>query len=214
MKYCYIYIITIFVYCFLYFSFFLCLVFLMLSRIIKMIKSISILSHSLSLFFSLYQVRIRQIFTHILYNSCSSSNNSNNGILSHCITHSPQGTIRIINENNFNALRTCNFLRNVLQPRAKIPVSNFYSLYSPYQQDNHRATTLKDKYRIKNTRIPSQYNFQLHTKIPFVSPSLGGNSIYIFISRQINNSKPNTHEKYNFRTAPKILRSRQRTETV
>lgn len=89
-----------------------------------------------------------------------------------CIAHSPQGTIRIINENNFNALRTCNFLRNVLQPRAKIPVSNFYSLYSPYQQNNRRATTLKDKYRIKNTRIPSQYNFQLHTKIPLCRPLL------------------------------------------
>lgn len=54
---------------------------------LKWSSSISILSHSL--FFSLYQVRIRYIFTHILYNSCSSSNNSNNGILSHCIAHSP-----------------------------------------------------------------------------------------------------------------------------
>lgn len=91
-----------------------------------------------------------------------------------------------------------NFLHN-FQPKL-----NFHSLSNSI----HSISALKDKYRIKNTRIPSQYNFQLRTS---KSPSFRLLATILFTysyrDRQINNSKrENTREKreFSFRRPIKI----------
>lgn len=207
--------IVIFVYCFLY-----CILydlfpfFFFTFDLLDVIKNHHEMTNSIQVPFQFYltfchcpfhcvikNLRIT-IFT---YNSSSSS--SNNDILSQLFpagnrkNHHRQQQQFQRNERE-RTKNVENFLHN-FQPKL-----NFHSLSNSI----HSISALKDKYRIKNTRIPSQYNFQLRTS---KSPSFRLLATILFTysyrDRQINNSKrENTREKreFSFRRPIKIHHSR------
>lgn len=203
--------IVIFVYCFLY-----CILydlfpfFFFTFDLLDVIKNHHEMTNSIQVPFQFYltfchcpfhcvikNLRIT-IFT---YNSSSSS--SNNDILSQLF---PAG-----NRKNHHRQQQ-QFQRNERERTKNVEnfLHNFQSKLNFHSLSNsiHSISALKDKYRIKNTRIPSQYNFQLRTS---KSPSfrLLATILFTYSYRdwQINNSKrENTREKreFSFRRPIKI----------